>query len=506
MTAPLPRSTSYAPAGPLGSVTPRLATPPLVELTPETSYGYDVLDFARDVLGEPLDPWEELAVIHLGELLPDGRPRFRVCLILAARQNGKTLIGKTLTAYWLTVEQVPLVLGTSTDRKYAKRAWSAMCATFRNNPYLSDLIGPASVRLTLGEESLTTTEGAEYIFAANNGNAARSTTLHRWLCDELREHTSWACWSSATNAMNAVPDAQVVVLSNQCDSSGVVLDSLRGAALDYIETGVGDPRIGLLEWSAPDGCDPADPAALSAANPNLGRRVDPDALMGAALRAKAAGGQELSDFRTEVLCQRVRLLDPAIDPDRWDACGTATPLDLAEHRDRVVCALDVSLDGSHASLITAALIDGKIHVEVVKAWDGHGCTAALRADLPEIIRRVRPRQLGWYPAGPAAAVAADLADRRVRGWPPRGIEIVEIKAEQTATCMGLAEQVRSGEIRHPRDEMLTAHVSGAQKLYRGDAFCYRRRGNTPIDGAYALAGAVHLARILPPPRPSLVAL
>ena len=145
------------------------------------------------------------------------------------------------------------------------------------------------------------------------------------------------------------------------------LRKLRGAALDYIETGVGDPRIGLLEWSAPDGCDPADPAALAASNPNLGRRVDPDALMGAALRAKAAGGQELSDFRTEVLCQRVRLLDPAIDPDRWDACGTATPLDLAEHRDRVVCALDVSLDGSHASLIAAALIDGKIHVEVGRA-------------------------------------------------------------------------------------------------------------------------------------------
>jgi phage terminase large subunit-like protein len=485
---------------PRGSTVPRIWTPPLRELTPATSYGFDLIDFSRDVLGEPFDPWQQWAAIHLGELLPDGRPRFRTVLVLAARQNGKTLLGKALITYWMAVESVPLVGGTSTDRKYAKRTWSQIIDTVKQNPYLSRL--PRSVRLTLGEESLTV-DGAEFVFAANNGNAFRSTTLHRWLCDELREHTDWACWSSATNAMNAVPDAQTVVLSNQCDDTGVVLDSLRDAALGYIATGAGDPRLGLLEWSAPDGCDPDDPAMLAMANPNLGRRVDVDALLGAALRAKAAGGQELADHRTEVLCQRVRLLDPAIDPDAWHNCGTDTPLDLAGHRDRVALAYDVSLDGRHATLAAAAVVDGQVHVEIVAAWD---TTAALRRELPAIVERVRPRALAWLPAGPAAAVAADLADRKTRGWPPRRVEIAEIKGEVTSVCLGFEEQVRSGEVVHPRDPLLSQHVANAQRLRRGDAWVFQRRGAGPVDALYAAAAAVHAARILPPAPPPLTVL
>lgn len=423
--------------------------------------------------------------------------------MLASRQNGKSLLGSALIAYWMAVEQVPLVLGTSTDRKYAKRSWSAMVDRFRRNPYLSRLLGPGAVRLTISEESLKTADGSEYLFAANNGNAARSTTLHRWLCDELREHTDWACWSSASNAMNAVPGAQTVVLSNQCDDTGIVLDSLRASAVEFIETGVGDPRLGLLEWSAPEGCDPANLDSLAQANPNLGRRVDADALVGAALRAKSAGGQELADFRTEVLCQRVRLLDPAIDPDAWARCGTDAPLDLAEHRDKVALAYDISLDGQHATLCAAAVLDGRVHLEVVAAWNS---TAELRRELPAIVERVRPRVLAWLPAGPAAAVAADLADRNVRGWPPRRVKIEEIRAEVTAVAMGFADLIHSGEVVHPRDPLLDHHVSNAQRLRRGDAWTYQRRGTGPIDALYAASAAVHAARVLPPPPAPLVAL
>jgi phage terminase large subunit-like protein len=300
--------------------------------------------------------------------------------------------------------------------------------------------------------------------------------------------------------MNAVPDAQVVVLTNQCDENGVVLDSLRDAALAYIETGVGDPRLGLLEWSAPDGADPADLDALAMANPNLGHRVDADALLGAALRAKAAGGQELADFRTEAMCQRVHLLDPAIDPDQWQACGTDTPIDLADHRDKVALAYDVSLDGRHATLCAAAVIDEKIHVEIVKAWDS---TELLRRELPAIVDQVRPRTLGWLPAGPAAAVAADLADRKTRNWPPRRVKIEEIRQEITAVAMGFEAVVRSRELVHPRDPLLDRHVENAQRLHRGDAWTFARRGTGPVDALYAAAAAVHCARTLPPPPPPL---
>lgn len=520
MTAqPSHRSTNSGPAGPpaadvLGSTLPRLWTPPLVTgppgpcgcacaLTPATSYGFDVIDFARDVLDTPLDPWEQWAAIHLGELLPDGRPRFRTMLLIVARQNGKTLLARVLILYWLFVEAVPLVLGTSTDRKYAKRTWSEVCDLARANPWLSQRLGPSPVRLSIGEEAFRTLDGAEYTFAANNRRAGRSTTLHRWVCDELREHQTWDAWNAATNAQNAVPGAQTVCITNMGDDSSIVLDSLRDSALEYLETGVGDPRLGLLEWSSPAGSDPTDLAALAQANPNLGRRIDADALLGAALRAKQAGGIELAGYRTEVMCMRVPNFDAAVDADLWARCGTDTPLDLAEHRQHVALCLDVSLAGDHATLAAAAVVDGTTHVEIVAAWDGFGCTKALRADLPGIVARIKPRVVGWFPAGPAAVLTADMMERRRAGWPPRRVVLEELRTEATAVCMGFAEHVASGSLVHPRDPMLDAHVGAAAKLRRGDAWVFGRRGAGPVDGLYAAAGAVHLARTLPPLPPPL---
>lgn len=485
---------------------PRLWTPPLRELRPATSYGFDVIDFARDILATPLDPWQQWAAIHLGELLPDGRPRFRVVLILVARQNGKTLLFKVLVLYWMFIEQVPLTLGTSTNRDYAKSVWKELAEQATSNPLLAAELGPRPVIAATGSEELRTAAGARYKFAATNRRAGRSLTVHRLGLDEIREHKDFSAWNAATNAGNAVPDFQCIAISNQGDNNAVVLDSLREPALRYIETGEGDPRLGLFEWSAPAGADPTDPAALAAANPNLGHRIDPDALMGAAIRAKRAGGEELAGFKTEVLCQRVHLLNPAIDPDSWTACRTDTPVALADHRDKLALCVDIAIDGSHATLMGAAVIDGKVHLEVVEAWDGHGCGKRLRAELPDLVRRIKPRTLGWFPAGPAAAVAADLADRGARNWPPRRVVVEEIRGEVTAVCMGFAEQVTAGEVVHPDDPLLNAGVESAQPLWRGDSWVFTRKGATPVDSVYAAAGAVHLARTLPPAPPPLAVL
>lgn len=491
-----------------GSTEPRLWTRPLRELTPETSYGFDVIDFGRDVLGEPLDPWQEWLVVHACELLPDGRPRFKTILVLVARQNGKTHVLKVLALFWLFVECQQLVLGTSSNRDYAKEAWQGAVTMASDSEPLANRIPKRGVRTANGSECLTTVDGCRYTIAAANRKGGRSLTVNRLVIDELREHRNFDAWDAATNAQNAVWDAQCFAITNQGDETAVVLDALRTPALEHIETGAGDPGLGLFEWSAPPGADPTDVHALAMANPNLGYRVDPDALVGKGLRAKNAGGKELAGFRTEVMCQRVHLLDPAIDPDRWELAGVepADALQLAEHRDAVALCLDVAPDGSHASLVAAAVIDGLVHVEVVAAWQGLGCTKAVRTELPGIVRRVRPRAFGWFPAGPTAAVAADLRERKVPGadrWPPRSTALVELNSELHAVCMGLADLVVAGEVRHPRDPMLTAHVNAAQKLRRGDGWVFTRAGRMPVNGTYALAGAVHLARTLPPAPPPL---
>ena len=84
----------------MGKTTPRLYTPPLRELTEDTSLGYACIDYARDVLKKNLYPWQEWALIHAfeitGELGGDWMFRFRTVLFLISRQNGKTVLSEVI--------------------------------------------------------------------------------------------------------------------------------------------------------------------------------------------------------------------------------------------------------------------------------------------------------------------------------------------------------------------------------------------------------------------------
>lgn len=478
------RSPSY---GIVGSSEPRLSTAPLRDLTPATSFGFDVISFARDVIGISLDPWQEWLVIHAGELTPDGLPRFRQVLVLVARQNGKTFLLEVLALFWLYIEQVRLVLGTSTNLDYAKEAWEKAVTLAEHTPALSrEIPAKSGIRRANGEQTLTVSSG-RYKIAASNRKGGRSLTIDRLIMDELREHHDWSAYSAAVPATSAVPDAQVWMISNAGDDRSVVLNSLREQALEG-----SDPRLGLFEWSAPDDSEPTDESALAAANPNLGRRISLDSLMGDALRAKAAGGEQLTSFLTEHHCRHVPLLNAAITPGDWLACLDKGTLD--DVRERVTLCLDISPDMLHATLCAAALLDdGRARVEPVAAWGGPGCTDTLRRELPGLVLRVKPRALGWFPSGPAAALAADMAERQ--GWPPQGVTVEEIRGDVAASCMGFVEQIMTRRVAHSGDPLLDAHVAGAEKLTHGDGWRFARKSGH-VDALYAAAGAVHLARTL----------
>ncbi|MDG4809934.1 terminase [Micromonospora sp. WMMD1120] len=514
----------------LGSTAPRLITPPLVTgppgpcgcgcaLTAATSYGFAVIDFARDKLGMPLDPWQERAVIHGGELLPDGRPRFRTVLVLVARQAGKTHLLTVLALFWLFVERWPLTLGMSTMLEYARESWDQARVIAEDVDELAAQLPRNAVKEGNNDVRLLTSHGTRYKIAAANRRGGRSLRIDRLIIDELREHATWVAWNAATNAMNARPFGQAWCITNMGDDTSVVLNSLRQSAKDFIEwwdeeSGqrgvaelldapdmVGDYRLGLLEWSAPEGCDVDDPDAIAAANPNVGRRQHWDDLLGPARRAKRAGGEEEAGFRAEVLCQRVPLLNPAINPGDWKDCRDVGDLDAV--RGRLAGCIDLNPDGTHATLAVAAVLDDeRVRVETVHEWSGPDAAAQLERDLPGWVEKLKPRVIGWFPAGPAAAVAAKVADRRkegVRGWPPRGVRVEDIRGETTAVCMGLVKEVKARTLAHSGQDMLDDQVAGAEKLKRGDGWVFTRAGG-PADAVYAVAGAAHLARTLPKPR------
>jgi hypothetical protein len=525
----------------VGSTLPRVFTPPQVagargecpcgcSLSRDTSYGFDVIDFARDVVGRPLDDWQAWLVVHAGELLPDGRPRFKKVLVVVARQNGKTELCVILSLFWLYIvgareldeDGLPigdpvLVLGTSTKLDYAKESWKKAVRLARRSPALKALLPNnrnKGVREANGEQELSVLphpdalddDANRYKIAPANEEGGRSLSLDLAILDELRQHHDNSAWDAIVPATNARPQAQVVAITNQGDDRSVVLNDLIATAEHYIATGEGDDRLGMFAWTAPPGSAPDDPLALAAANPNLGRRLELDTLLADARAAMRAGGKKLAGFKTEILCVRVPTLDPAIDPDGWLRCLDIGDIEGA--RGRIAMCLDVSLDAEHATLAAAAVLpDGRVRVEIVKAWAGPGCTVQVERELPAFLANLkvmRPRVVGWFPTGPAASLSVSMKKRR--GWPPAGIKLAPISGETADVCMWFAAQVThevdekpAPMIAHSADPLLNAHVALAEPQHSGSRWTYGRKSGGHVDALYAAAGAAHLARSLPAP-------
>lgn len=483
----------------LGRVEARIVTPPLRDLSdPATSWGYDFIDFC-ELIGYPLDEWQAWLAIRLGELLEDGTPRFRKAIVVVARQNGKSMFAVLLVLYWLFVERVPLVYGTHKDRSEAKKAWKEAIDVAESVEVLAEALPPVHIVKQISEEDFFNSFGAHYLFGAPNRRAARGRTVHRALIDELREHRDRECWNALVPATNAVGNPLVLCITNEGPMESIVLHEEYDAALSYVETGEGDPRTFLAAWSCESDADPLDLDALAYANPSLNRirangtGLRAEALLSLATTAVKAGGKTLADFKTEMMCIRVDQLDAAIRPEDWAACGTREPIDLAEHRRSVALAFDVAWDNSHATVTAAATIDGITHVEVIAGYDGYECRKKLKAELPGLVERIRPRKVVWLAGGPAAAVADEWAGRRLRN-----VLLEPIRAEDVMKAvMGFEELSAAGQLRHPHDPLLDLHVRQAQRLPRGDGWVFARRDQAPIDAVYAAAAAAHVARTIP---------
>ncbi|NHI16855.1 terminase [Microbacterium excoecariae] len=332
-------------ASKFGSAEPRIATPPLRELTPETSLGFDVIDFADEVLGVDLLPWQRAALIRMLELLEDGTMRFRTVVILVARQNGKSTLAQVLTIWLLCVWGWPLILGTAQDLDVAEALWEEVVDLVLDNDELAPLVDEKrGVTRVNGKKSLNLASGAKYKVKAANRRAGRGLSGNLVLLDELREHQTWDAWGAITKTTMARAEALILALSNAGDATSRVLRYLRLMAhkavgdpdginaaeadssggptqfdletmqsfatakdadeedadldgLDVDDLQQDEETLCLLEWSALPGRDRRDREGWRQANPSLGYTIT--------LRTIAAACKTDPEwiFRTEVLCQ-----------------------------------------------------------------------------------------------------------------------------------------------------------------------------------------------------------
>ncbi len=355
----------------MGKTEPRIYTPPLRELTEETSLGFACIEYATNVLKKDLYPWQRWALIHeleiIGELGGNWHFRFRVIINLISRQNGKTVLSEVIASFFLNVLCVDSVFGTSLSLDKAEEVWEAVVLDQETIPELSEELD--RVRRTNGSKKLVLTGLRQYKVGAPTRRAGRGDSNDLVMLDEVREQRDWETWSASVASTNAKPNGLVLCFSNAGDPDSVVLRQLRSQAIAHIEAretsedfggDVDASTLGLFEWSAEDGAATDDLEQLAQANPAMGYGYLTE-------RALLANRQTFPEnkFRAECMCQQVETILPEPFPDGAWAAGLDMQSSIAPESE-LFFGLDLDKDRKWASIgVCGQRADGNFHIEVV---------------------------------------------------------------------------------------------------------------------------------------------
>lgn len=506
-----PSSPRFAAGSPRkGSETPRLFTPPLRELTPETSKGFACIEFAEEILEITLLPWQKWLLIHALELNEDGTYRFRTVLLLVARQNGKSTLMLVLALWRMYADGAPLVIGTAQNLDIAEELWTAAYELAESIPELAELI--ETVDKTNGKKALRLTTGERYKIAAASRRGGRGLSGDLVLLDELREHQSWDAWGAVTKTTLARRFAQIWAASNAGDGASIVLRYLRSiahAALGYPDGEAGlsvvpreedstfeaDDSLGLFEWSAAPGRSVHDRDGWVEANPALGYMISEKAI------ASAARTDPEWVFRTEVLCQWVNLIGAGPFPNGSWAKTQVLRVERDKKRPAVYC-VDLSHDRTMASIAIAFWdTEGRKRVEI----------AARRAGTDWVIpwlksskRRVKPDFVTLQTRGaPVSSMRKAFEDAH--------IDLVEWGGSDLAGWTGqfydcirraVADDDAVITLTHGAQPALDIAANSAAIKPLGDGWTIDRK-NSPEDAAplMAVIGALGLLNSNPEPPP-----
>lgn len=499
----------------VGNEVPRVYTPPLRELTPETSWGFSVIEFAERVLGIELFPWQRWFYVHALERGERSLFRFRTIVLLVARQNGKTTLVAILVLWAMYVFGMRLTLGTAQDLDTAEESWERACSLIEDTPELAEALDKVS-RVN-GRKEIRLASGERYKIAAATRKSARGKSCDLTVLDELREHMSFDAWSAITKTTNARPDALVVCMSNAGDAYSVVLRHLRFLAhralgdpdgwCKAVEESMGDTAgedvggpdtLGLFEWSAAPDRDKWDRAGWCEANPSLGHGTVTERVI-----ASDCATDKEADFRTEDLCQWVETVREQPFPEgAWEA-GIDPASEIAADAP-LTFAFDVSADRRSASIAVAGMrADGQWHVEVIAHRTGSKWAVQWVAErVTRYSTDGRPMRLAIQGRGsPASFFAEDF--RAIEG-----LDVIEVSGAALPGCCGrlwdsVAACLEDSDsdavpVRHRPQPVLDLAATTAATKPLGDAAWVFDRTRSPEDCAPLMACALALGCAMAP--------
>lgn len=477
-----------------GKTEPRLWTRPLRALTPETSLGFECIEFSEKILGRPLHPWQKWFLIHSMELKPgsytsDEYPefRFKTVILLVARQNGKSYIMSTRMLWrmflWTGKEvNPPLIMGTAHKLGLAEEILDLSYKAIQASRHLNKHLGHRSN--VNGDKHFALKNGARYRCSAASDDGGRGFSVTDLAFDELRQQRDWEAWSAMLSTTNAVFSSQVIAVSNAGEAKSDVLRSLRNKALTELEgwkraQGTGDeyapedPTLGLFEYSAEDECDIWDREGWAQSNPSLGYEHGPSEETLASLASlvgEPGAGMPEHKFRTENLCQWVQIAkDGLFKVEDVEAC-TEEGSEIAPDSPLYI-AVDTSKDRGMTYIAVAGWRqDGLPHVEVITK---RAYTEWVAEFLAEKLT-FTPEAVIFQGRGAPASTLIDFVEKK-------GVEVTRCEGTNLPNACGqFYDRVIGHSIRWGNQPDLLLALAETQIKTMGDSWVFNR-DKSPVD-------------------------
>lgn len=454
-----------------GSTTPRIHTP----LNDLPSRGFELIDFASQVIPGGFMPWQKWLAEHSLKVKPDGRYQspFRVCTV--ARQNGKSTYMLALIAMNLFHWKDSLQVASAHRLVTSLEQFRALVGMIEANDDLAKQV--KRIRWQHGAEEIETLDGCRFVIKAG-GSAARGMSKPESVhLDELREMHDLESFASLRYTLMAAKNPSINAFTNAGDAHSKVLNMARDRGL-AAAAGASDD-IFYAEWSAPTD-DVHDEANWVASNPALGHTIHIDNI-----RATLNDPHEV--VMTEVLCRWVQTISSVVNPQAWEACADTT-VDLDPEK-LTWLALDISPDRRHCALVGAQKLgDENFVVKLLHTWenDRQLDDKAIANDAASYCRKY-PIEYLLYSRKTSGAVAARLQ--------PAGIPIFDMDTAYPQSCDELLGAINSGRLKHRNQNELTAQILSAVQLRRGDGgwVIGRRASQSAVCAAVATALATHFA-------------
>jgi phage terminase large subunit-like protein len=489
--------------------------------------------------GQPfrLRPWQETAIVRpLFATYRRGRRRYRTCLLMLPRKNGKTELAAAFAIHGLLFdgEMGGEIYSAAADKDQATLVFNVAAQMIRNDPELL-----ADVEIIDSQKRIVhRASGSVYRAISAEAYSKHGFNASRVIYDELHAAPTRDLWDVLSTSMGARDQPLLIAISTAGYDRNSILYELYAHACRVQERPSIDPTFLPILYGAPADADWQDERVWAACNPALGDFRSLDEMRIAARRAREVPAQE-NTFRRLYLNQWTEAAARWIPLTAWDRCQTVDP--VAVFRARLAgrrCY--IGMDLSSTTDLTA--------IVAVFPRDDGGCDVLAHYFVPADtipLRTTRDRvgydewvRRGYVTATPGNVVDYEAVRALLRAWaavydvreiafdPWNATDLTTRLHDQDGfTCIpmrqgfsalaaptqALEKAILGGTLHHDGDPVLRWNVgnAAAEQDAAGNIRVSKRRSTERIDGVSALVMAIdrlHRASAAPPPAYQMVVL